>query len=176
MIEFFPFSNKMETTEDEAMKDVMGLLETEPSESDHREQLAILVASGNCKEMLGVQLTQEQIKRLTKKDVEKYFKRYEASLSSKTCDAIVDTFIQLSCRTLSYFLPIDREKLLNNSKKDFMDKRELYIIAGGLYLRYGSYMAAASAALLTLNNLKLEDENLEKNFFRNLGKNLENNF
>ena len=48
----------METTEAEAMKDVMNLLETEPpSESDHREQLAILVASGNCKEFLGVQLT-----------------------------------------------------------------------------------------------------------------------
>ena len=164
MIEFFPFSNKMETTEAEAMKDVMSLLETEPSsETDHREQLAILVASGNCKEMLGVQLTQEQIKRLTKKDVEKYFKRCEASLSSKTCDAIVDTFIQLSCRGLAYFLPIDWEKLLNNLKKDFMVKRELYIIAGGLYLRYGSYMATTSAALLTLNNLKLEDENLEKN-------------
>ena len=147
----------------DAMKDVMGLLETEPSESDHREQLAILVASGNCKEMIGVQLTQEQIKRLSKKDVEKFFKRYEASLSSKTCDAIVD-IIQLSCRGLAYFLPIDREKLLNNLKKDFMVKRELYTIAGGLCLRYGSYMAAASAALLTLNNLKLEDENLEKNF------------
>ena len=158
----------METTEAEAMKDVMSLLETEPSESDHREQLAILVASGNCKEMLGVQLTQEQIKRLSKKDVEKYFKRYEASLSSKTCDAIVDTFIQLSCRTLSYFLPLDQEKLLNNLKKDFMVKRELYIIASGL--RYGSYMAAASAALLTLNNLKLEDENLEKNLDENLEK------
>ena len=53
----------METTEAEAIKDVMNLLETEPpSESDHREQLAILVASGNCKEFLGVQLTQEQIK------------------------------------------------------------------------------------------------------------------
>ena len=53
----------METTEAEAMKDVMNLLETEPSsESDHREQLAILVASGNCKEMIGVQLTQEQIR------------------------------------------------------------------------------------------------------------------
>ena len=119
MIEFFPFSNKMETTEDEAMKDVMGLLETEPSESDHREQLAILVASGNCKEMLGVQLTQEQIKRLTKKDVEKYFKRYEASLSSKTCDAIVDTFIQLSCRGLAYFLPIDRDLSSNSSVTKF---------------------------------------------------------
>ena len=47
----------METTEAEAMKDVMNLLETEPpSESDHREQLAILVASGNCKEFLGFNL------------------------------------------------------------------------------------------------------------------------
>ena len=171
MIDVFSISNKMETTEAEAMKDVMNLLKTEPSsESDHREQLAILVARGNCKEMIGVQLTQEQIKRLTKKDVEKYFKRYEASLSSKTCDAIVDTFIQLSCRTLSYFLPIDREKLPNNLKKDFMVKRELYTIAGGLYLRYGSYMAAASAALLTLNNLKLEDENLDENLEKNLEK------
>ena len=132
MIEFFSILNKMEN-EQEAIKDVMGLLETEPSVSDHREQLAILVASGNCKEMLGGQLTQEQIKRLSKKDVEKFFKRYEASLSSKTCDAIVDTFIQLSCRGLAYFLPIDREKLLNNLKKDFMVKRELYTIAGGLY-------------------------------------------
>ena len=161
----------METAEQEAIKDAMGLLETEPSsESDHREQLAILVASGNCKEMLGVQLTQEQIKRLSKKDVEKFFKRYEASLSSKTCDAIVDTFIQLSCQTLAYFLPLDQEKLLNNLKKDFMVKRELYTIAGGLYLRYGKYMAAASAALLTLNNLKLDSsqENLEV-----LEKNLE---
>ena len=60
-----------------------------------------------------------------------------------------------------------------------MVKRELYLIAGGLYLRYGSYMAVASAALLTLNNLKLEeknlDENLEKNLDENLEKNLEKN-
>ena len=63
----------METAEQraleaKAMKVFMGLLETEPSsESDHREQLAILIASENCKVMLGVQLTQEQIRRLSKK-------------------------------------------------------------------------------------------------------------
>ena len=67
----------MEITEQraqaEAIRDAMDLLETEPSsESDHREQLAILVASGNCKEMFGVKLTQEQIKRLSEKDVEKF--------------------------------------------------------------------------------------------------------
>ena len=171
MIFYFSISNKMEITEAEAIKDVMGILETEPSsESDHREQLAILVASGNCKEMIGVQLTQEQIKRLSEKDVETFFKRYEASLSSKTFDAIVDTFIQLSCRTLAYFLPLDQDNLLNNLKKDFMVKRDLYVIAGGLYLRYGKYMAAASAALLTINNLKLDSrqENLEGQLDKNL--------
>ena len=162
----------LEKNEAEAIKDVMNLLETEPtSETDHREQLAILVASGNCKEM-EFNLRKNKSGGFQKKYVETFFKRYESSMFSKTCDAIVDTFIQLSCRTLAYFLPLDQEKLLNNLKKDFMVKRELYVIAGGLYLRYGKYMAAASAALLTLNNLKLDSsqENLED---KNLEKNLE---
>ena len=69
-----------------------------------------------------------------------------------------------------YFLPLDQDKLLNNLKKDFMVKRELYVIAGGMYLRYGRYMAAASAALLTINNLKLDSrqENLEGQLEKNL--------
>ena len=103
----------METTEQraqvEAIRDSMGLLETEPqNESDHREQLAILVVSGNCKEMLGVKLTQEQIRRLSEKDVEKFFKHYETSMPSKTCDAIVDTFIQLSCQAWFIFFLLIR--------------------------------------------------------------------
>ena len=87
----------------------MGLLETEPSsESDRREQLAILVASGNCKEMVGVQLTQEQITRLSKKDVEKIFKRSEASLSSKTCDALIHLFNSVAEPWLIFFLLIGK--------------------------------------------------------------------
>ena len=42
-----------------------------------REQLAILVSTGKTKEAIGLQLTQEQVKRLGDKDVEKYYKRYE---------------------------------------------------------------------------------------------------
>ena len=51
------------------------------SDSHHREQLAVLVASGRVEEMIGQDLTQDQVKRLSEKDVEKYFRRYEASLS-----------------------------------------------------------------------------------------------
>ena len=40
-----------------------------------REQLNVLVSTGKVKEAIGVQLTHEQVKRLSDKDVEKYIKR-----------------------------------------------------------------------------------------------------
>ena len=144
--------------EQEAITDIiaMNILEAEPaSDSDHREQLAVLVASGRAKEMIGVSFTQDQVKRLSEKDVEKYFKRYEASISSKTCDAIVDTFLQLSCKALAYFLPVDEGKLMKDLNDDFIVKRELGMIAGSLSLKYGKYMAIASAALLTAKNVEV---------------------
>jgi len=41
-----------------------------------REQLAVLVSTGKAKESIGADLTHEQVKRLSDKDVEKYTKRY----------------------------------------------------------------------------------------------------
>ena len=169
------FHFKMEISEKEDITDIMNLLEAEPeNDSSNREQLAVLVASGQSKEMIGVYLTQDQVKRLSEKDVEKYFKRYEASLSSKTCNAMVDTFIQLSCKALSHFLPLDKDKLLNDLNENFMVKRELSMIAGRLSLNYGKYMAAISAALLTAKNLNLEkrDEEPEKELKKELDNNL----
>ena len=42
-----------------------------------REQLAIFVSTGKAKNATGVQMTNEQVKCLSDKDVEKCFKRYE---------------------------------------------------------------------------------------------------
>ena len=83
-------------------------------------------------EMIGVSLTQNQVKRLSERDVEKHFKRYEVSLSSKTCDAMVGTFLQFSCKALAHFLPLDEGKLLRGLNDNFMVKRELGMITGGL--------------------------------------------
>ena len=89
---------EMSDNEKDTFNDVLNILKVELSnDSEHQEQLAILVASGKAKKMIGVSLTQDQVKKLTQQDVEKYFKRYEASLSSKTCDAMIDTFLSLSC-------------------------------------------------------------------------------
>ena len=79
------------TVEDEvALNEVMQLLEATPDTAAptgivnlgftpdtndipaKREKLAILVSTGKSKEAIGVQLTHEQVKRLSDKDVEKY--------------------------------------------------------------------------------------------------------
>ena len=109
-----------------------GVLNTqEDSQGDHlgdthREQLAILVASGREKEMIGIELTQYQVKRASEKDEEKYFRRYETSLSSKTCEAMVDTFLELSCKTLARFLPLDSERLFSDLNENFIVKKRTF--------------------------------------------------
>ena len=82
--------------------------------------------------MIGVSLTQDQVKKLSEQDVEKNFKRYEASLSSKTCDAMDVIFLQLSRKALAHFLPVDEGNLLKDLNDNLMVKRELGMIAGGL--------------------------------------------
>ena len=72
--------------EEQATADVMKLLEAEPNASGTevveripalREQLAVLVSKGKAKEDIGVNLTHEDVKRLTDKDVQMYNKRYQ---------------------------------------------------------------------------------------------------
>ena len=86
--------------EDVALAEVMNLLQTEPEPSSGtagglaptapgpdipalREQLAVLVSTGKAKEAIGVQLTHEQVKRLSDKEVEKFTKRYETYVGLK---------------------------------------------------------------------------------------------
>jgi len=65
-----------------------------------------------------VQLTQEQVKRLEAKEVEKYYKRYETYVGAKTTQTFVDSFISLYTSGVGIFLPInDIEALQNDLKK-----------------------------------------------------------
>ena len=81
----------MATPEEEAaLNEVMQMLEAEPVDTTssnplvsltnddnipaQREKLAVLVSTGKSKEAIGVQLTHDQVKRLSDKDVQKYSK------------------------------------------------------------------------------------------------------
>ena len=90
------------------LKMIIKTFEAEPSsDSDHPEQLAVFVVRGKAKEITGQDFTQDQVKWLSEKDVEKFFKSYEASLSSKTFNAaMVDTFLQLSYKSIGSYSPL----------------------------------------------------------------------
>ena len=79
------------TGEDVALAEVMNLLQTEPEPSSGTAGglvptapgLAVLVSTGKAQEAIGVQLTHEQVKRLSDKEVEKFTKRYETYVGLK---------------------------------------------------------------------------------------------
>ena len=99
--------------EEIAMAEVMKLLESEPAPAalpaalpaanipELREQLAILVSTGKCKEEIGVNLTHEQVKRLDEKDVMKYYKRHETYVGAKTTETLIESFLSFSTKALS---------------------------------------------------------------------------
>lgn len=66
-----------------------------------------------------------------------------------TNHAMVDTFIQLSCKALAHsFFLVAEGNILKHLNEKFMVERQLGIIACGLSLKYGKYTAIASALLL----------------------------
>ena len=93
--------------EENVMAEVMDLLEAEPAAAlpapgpeipALREQLAILVSTGKCKEAIGVNLTHEQVRRLEEKDAMKYSKRYEAYVGAKTTEALIESFLSFTTK------------------------------------------------------------------------------
>ena len=124
--------------------------------TDHREQLAMLVASGKTKEFLGARLTQDDVKKMSEHDVEKYYKRYEAALASRVTDTFVDGFLKLACKAVGMAVPIgSTEKLHDNLKDDYIIQQELSSTAGLLSLKCGRLMAVASAVLHIANHVEI---------------------
>ena len=154
-----------------ALNEVMQLLEATPDTAAptgivvandipaKREKLAILVSTGKAKEANGVQLTHEQVKRLSDKDVEKYNKRQEAYIGSKTTESLIDSFLLLASKGLGLVVKIDDvEKLQQDLKNNYIINQELSSLAGGIALRCGRWLALANAALITTKHIKLDPE------------------
>jgi len=143
---------------DPAMAEVMALLEVEPANvpvavsniPPLREQLAILVSTARCKEAIGVNLTQEQVKRLDDKGFIKYHKRYETYTGAKTTDSLIDNFLSLATKAVGLVVNIDdADALKNELKGDFIISKEMSQYFGGLALRCGSALALVNTAVIT---------------------------
>ena len=155
--------------ENAALNEVLQLFESQPVEStsanplvsltNEREKLAIIVSTGKSKEAIGVQLTHDQAKRLSDKDVQKYSKRYEAYIGNKTTDSLIDSALMLLTKEVGLVVSIDDvNELQKELKNDYIINQELSSLAGGLALRCGGWLALANAALITTKHITFEKE------------------
>ena len=149
----------MEFLEAEPTPDSLGLASLAPGNDipAKREKLAVLVSTGKAKEAVGVQLTHDQVKRLSDKDVEKYHKRQEAYIVSKTTESLIDSLLMLFSKGLGMVLKVDDiEKLQQDLKNDYIINHELSSLAGGIALSCGRWLALANAALITTKHVQLD--------------------
>ena len=153
--------------EESALNEVIQMLEAQPldtTSSDdqipaQREKLAVLVSTGKSKEAIGVQLTHDQVKRLSDKDVQKYSKRYGAYIGKKTTESLIDSALMLYSKGVGMVVSIDDVKKLQlELNNDYIINQELSSLAGGLALRFGRLLAVANAALITAKHIKFEKE------------------
>ena len=59
-----------------------------------------------------MQLTQKQVKRLSDKDVEKYMKRYESYVGSKTTETLIESFLIGATSAVGMVLPLKNVEAL----------------------------------------------------------------
>ena len=119
----------------------------------YSDKLSALVSTGKAKEAIGVQLTHEQVKRLSDKDVEKFTKLYETYVGSKTTETLMDSFIFVVTKAVGLFVNIkDIEVYQKELRRDYIINKELSTLAGKLAWTCGKTPSVASAALITATN------------------------
>ena len=120
-----------------------------------KESLVILASLGTTKEYLGVEMSLEKIHKLSDKEVEKYFNRYQKVAGQKLANGLVDSAISTATKVISCFLPIDdTEELCYDLQNDELVKRELSNIAGLLVVRGGRLVALRSALFQVARHIK----------------------
>ena len=121
-----------------------------------QESLAILASLGTTKEYLGVDMSLGDIKKLSVKDIEKYYNRYQAVLGKKISGGLVDSSLQLVSQVISYMVPVDDiEALCKDLKNDDLVNRELTNIVGLLALKAGRLAALASGLFQVAKHIKI---------------------
>jgi len=112
---------------------------------EKREQLCILSVLGTIDQYTGIKMSLGDVKKLSIKDVEKYFNRYQTVLGNKITHGLVNSALELAVGVASYAVSIDNTKeLCEDLKANEMLTQELNNIAGYFLLKGGRMVALSS--------------------------------
>ena len=130
---------------------------------EKRESLAILASLGTAKDYLSVQMSLGDVKKLSPKDVEKYYYRYQSILGKQVTGGLVENAIKLASKVVSNVISIDDCNALSDDLlQDELVRRELTTAAGYLVLKGGRFIALASAIFHVVShvNLTLDEKSI----------------
>ena len=150
------------TTPEDILNDETSIGNDDPSTNDDlqskRESLSILACLGATKEYTGTEMDLKAITKLSEKDVEKYYKRYQVVSGKKIADGLVDPALQLIAHTIARFVNLDdKEALILDWKNDQLIRKEISEISGLLVLRGGRLTALLSAAIHIAKHFKTRE-------------------
>ena len=121
---------------------------------EKRESLAILASLGTAKDYLGVQMSLGDVKKLSPKDVKKYYYRYQSILGKQVTGGLVENAIKLTSKVISRVISIDNPDALHSDiLEDELIRRELTNAAGYIVLKGGRFVVLESALFHVVNHL-----------------------
>ena len=129
-------------------KDIFSGYEAQ-SDTKHKKLLEY-VLTRNSKLYLGKVYTEEQLKKLSKEEVDKLFNNYEAKLSGQMVKSLGKSIINMYLMEACAVLGISNQDALSEDlKNDPFLNSALQRFTCELYYRFGSFLAPLSVGIIT---------------------------
>ena len=117
---------------------------------DERERLVACVLSGNSKQYLGKEYTEQQINEMDCTDVNTLLNRYESVLSAQVTKSLGKSIINLYSNVACSVLGVGNQQDLSNDLEcDPFLNTALQRFTCDLYFRFGALLAAISVGIIT---------------------------
>ena len=125
-----------------------------------KRELEILVATGKTKDLIGKQLTFQDLDNLDEKSLLKYYSIYQQNMAARCNDTFSKLLIGGYSKLCKCFLPIeDEDKLYTDLRNDYVLMNEVDRWVGWFSIKAGSFMALGTASLITFNNTNFHNIN-----------------
>ena len=122
----------------------------------YKEHLSLLIARGKTKEFVGKIITFNDLDNMSSKDLEKYYRIYEAAQASRinqsVTNGIINAYTQI-CGMIIKPEPKQLEKMNSDLKNDYLVRDQLEQWTSYLSFKMGPFMPLLSAAMITFENL-----------------------
>ena len=136
-----------------------------PQVEAKRQRIRNIVAAGQCEKFFGKKHTLAFVDKADEAVINKMFEIYESKYSSLVSDSILERFLDLTGKGVSYVAPIDDSRELSDDyKADFVITNELKRVTGQLAYMFGPVLALVSGGLITAKHIKWDELREKINF------------